>query len=45
VNYQFDYGNRLRQVPGKELYWYDGHGRRVQSGSLVTGGKPIVSHI
>ena len=25
----FDYGNRLREVTGKEYYRYDGHGRRV----------------
>jgi RHS repeat-associated protein len=29
--YDFDYGNRLRNVPGKETYRYDGHGRRVYS--------------
>ncbi|WP_175502021.1 RHS repeat-associated core domain-containing protein [Pseudoxanthomonas sp. YR558] len=27
--YQFDYGNRLRVVSGKEHYRYDGRGRRV----------------
>lgn len=27
--YVFDYGNRLRQVTGKEAYRYDGLGRRV----------------
>ena len=27
--YGFDYGNRLREVSGKEYYRYDGHGRRV----------------
>ncbi|MFT3755984.1 MAG: RHS repeat-associated core domain-containing protein [Pseudoxanthomonas sp.] len=27
--YHFDYGNRLREVTGKEYYRYDGHGRRV----------------
>lgn len=27
--YTFDYGNRLRDVAGKEWYRYDGHGRRV----------------
>lgn len=27
--YDFDYGNRLRSVVGKEYYRYDGHGRRV----------------
>lgn len=27
--YEFDYGNRLRSVPGKEAYRYDGLGRRV----------------
>ena len=31
--YLFDYGNRLREVSGKEwFYRYDGHGRRVLSG-------------
>ena len=29
--YEFDYGNRLRKVPGKESYRYDGLGRRVQT--------------
>ncbi len=29
--YEFDYGNRLRNVPGKEWYRYDGVGRRVQT--------------
>ncbi|KAF1707785.1 RHS repeat domain-containing protein [Pseudoxanthomonas sacheonensis] len=29
--YSFDYGNRLREVPGKETYRYDGLGRRVQT--------------
>lgn len=29
--YLFDYGNRLREVPGKEGYHYDGHGRRIMS--------------
>jgi len=28
--YDYDYGNRLRAAIGKELYRYDGHGRRVQ---------------
>ena len=27
--YEFDYGNRLRNVPGKESYRYDALGRRV----------------
>ncbi len=27
--YAFDFGNRLRQVAGKESYRYDAHGRRV----------------
>jgi len=30
-NYTFDYGNRLRNVAGKESYRYDGLGRRVQT--------------
>jgi len=34
--YEFDYGNRLRNVPGKESYRYDGLGRRVQT--TKTGG-------
>ena len=29
--YEFDYGNRLRNVQGKESYRYDGLGRRVQT--------------
>ena len=29
--YEFDYGNRLRNVPNKESYRYDGLGRRVQT--------------
>lgn len=29
--FDFDYGNRLREVVGKERYLYDGHGRRVQA--------------
>ena len=29
-SYQFDYGNRLRQVPGSESYMYDAYGRRVE---------------
>jgi len=28
-NYDFDYGNRLREVTGQEYYRYDAHGRRV----------------
>ena len=35
--YTFDMGNRLREVPGKESYRYDGHGRRVQSTAAGTG--------
>lgn len=36
-SYEFDYGNRLRAVVGKESYRYDGLGRRVQTTS--TNGK------
>jgi len=35
--YQFDFGNRLRNVPNKESYRYDGHGRRVLGASLASG--------
>jgi len=35
--YQFDYGNRLREVTGKEYYRYDGHGRRVLAWTPTTG--------
>jgi RHS repeat-associated protein len=31
-SYDFDYGNRLKNVPGKEWYQYDGLGRRVKTG-------------
>ncbi|WP_417474262.1 RHS repeat domain-containing protein, partial [Luteimonas mephitis] len=38
VVYKFDYGNRLREVVGREnRYWYDGHGRRAGSNRLVNG--------
>lgn len=30
-DYDFDYGNRLRNVAGKESYRYDAHGRRVSA--------------
>lgn len=30
-SYEFDFGNRLRSVPGIERYRYDGLGRRVQT--------------
>ncbi|MBL8297705.1 MAG: RHS repeat-associated core domain-containing protein [Rhodanobacteraceae bacterium] len=36
-SYDFDFGNRLRNVPGKESYRYDGLGRRVQT--TTTSGK------
>lgn len=39
--YEFDYGNRLRNVPGKESYRYDGHGRRVLN--LRPDGSNILS--
>ncbi|GGK11723.1 hypothetical protein GCM10011394_21210 [Luteimonas terricola] len=36
--YQFDLGNRLRSVPGKEAsYEYDGHGRRVYAQTVGSG--------
>jgi RHS repeat-associated protein len=34
--YGFDFGNRLREVTGKEYYRYDGHGRRVLAWSPTT---------
>lgn len=37
VSHEFDYGNRLRQVVGRESYRYDGHGRRVRSASSSLG--------
>lgn len=37
VGYSFDYGNRLRDVPSKEGYRYDGYGRRVLSASPTLG--------
>lgn len=39
-NYDFDYGNRLRDVQGKELYRYDAHGRRVTT-LHINGGKEL----
>ena len=29
--FDFDYGNRLREATGREVYSYDGHGRRVRA--------------
>ncbi len=34
--FAFDFGNRLRDVTGKEAYRYDAYGRRVLSGGLST---------
>ena len=39
--FQFDFGNRLRSVPGKEAYRYDGHGRRTVSS--LSRGSDIIS--
>ena len=37
-SYQFDLGNRLRSVPGKETgYEYDAHGRRVHAQTVGSG--------
>jgi RHS repeat-associated protein len=38
--YDFDFGNRLRDVPGKENYRYDGLGRRVLAWQYPTAAKP-----
>lgn len=35
--FRFDYGNRLRDGAGKELYAYDAHGRRVGNYSTSLG--------
>jgi len=35
--FSFDYGNRLREVPGVEYYRYDAHGRRVLNWSPTLG--------
>ena len=35
VAYRFDYGNRLREVTGKEAYQYDAHGRRTLASADV----------
>jgi YD repeat-containing protein len=35
--FRFDYGNRLRDAAGKELYAYDAHGRRVGNYSALMG--------
>jgi len=39
-SYDFDFGNRLKNVPGKEWYQYDGLGRRVKTGKA--DGKVIL---
>ncbi len=38
--YDFDYGNRLRSVSGKESYRYDGLGRRVLNLRFPTASAP-----
>nr|WP_155617039.1 RHS repeat-associated core domain-containing protein [Xanthomonas translucens] len=35
-SYTFDYGNRLREVTGKEYYAYDAYGRRTLAGRPTT---------
>lgn len=35
--YSFDYGNRLRDVPGRESYRYDAFGRRIQARNATLG--------
>ncbi|WP_181902791.1 RHS repeat protein [Lysobacter soli] len=35
--FQFDFGNRLRSVAGKEAYWYDAYGRRARAWSPTQG--------
>jgi RHS repeat-associated protein len=40
VPHDFDFGNRLRAVPGIETYRYDGHGRRVQA-TKVSGARTL----
>ncbi|MCX7032357.1 MAG: hypothetical protein NT046_00055, partial [Arenimonas sp.] len=40
VGHEFDFGNRLRAVPGIETYRYDGSGRRVQT-TLASGATTL----
>ncbi|WP_031340037.1 RHS repeat-associated core domain-containing protein, partial [Xanthomonas maliensis] len=42
--FTFDYGNRLRDVTGKENYRYDAYGRRVLSGHATTMTVQLYSH-
>ncbi|MGN7830405.1 RHS repeat domain-containing protein [Pseudoxanthomonas sp. 22568] len=35
--YRFDFGNRLREVTGKESYRYDGYGRRLSAKNPAKG--------
>ncbi|WP_234446945.1 RHS repeat-associated core domain-containing protein [Luteimonas sp. MC1572] len=37
ANYDFDYGNRLREVMGVERYRYDDQGRRILAMNFATG--------
>ncbi|MCE7032886.1 hypothetical protein LY625_09725 [Lysobacter sp. GX 14042] len=37
VEFQFDHGNRLREVIGKEYYRYDAHGRRIEATHPASG--------
>ncbi len=36
-SYQFDFGNRLREVEDRERYRYDGHGRRFRAANPTLG--------
>ncbi|WOP51425.1 RHS repeat-associated core domain-containing protein [Xanthomonas euvesicatoria] len=42
--YTFDYGNRLRDVTGKESYAYDAYGRRTIAGRPTTRTVQVYSH-
>ncbi|MBB4130001.1 RHS repeat-associated core domain-containing protein [Xanthomonas sp. 3075] len=42
--YTFDYGNRLREVTGKEYYAYDAYGRRTLAGRSTTLTTQVYTH-
>ncbi|MGO4552574.1 hypothetical protein AB4059_15950, partial [Lysobacter sp. 2RAF19] len=43
-DFDFDFGNRLRAVTGKESYRYDGHGRRAMAWAPGYPNGNILSH-
>ncbi|KAF1055455.1 MAG: hypothetical protein GAK43_00249 [Stenotrophomonas maltophilia] len=44
VVFRFDYGNRLREVEGKERYQYDAYGRRILASAVQGDIRSMYGH-